>query len=133
KDDAARAGQQLAAAQAEVAKWTAAQVNVSLYATRKTLAERKIDCEKTVEAARAASAELDKTRADLAAAENSIADAPERIKARENGVAEATQAIEAANAAVTAAAARMAEKQTITQLAGDFVDKLKTEFAKSPD
>ena len=124
---------ELTAANAELAKWNAATVNVSLYAARKELADRMADEAKAVEDAHEASAELDKARADLAAAQKALADAPQNIKAKEDAITQAHQAMDKANAAVGAAKETVAHKEALIPPATDFSANLAAESGKLPD
>jgi len=133
KHDAGEIDRDLAFAKADLSKWNAARMNVSLYAARKELADRQADEARAVGAAQDASSELDKTKADLAAAEKVLADAPARIKAKEDAIAQAHQAMDKANAAVAAANDVVTHKQALIQPATDFSANIATEAGKAPD
>lgn len=102
----------LALAKSAEAKWKAAQVNIAVHAARDEQAARQAELDKAVDAAKQASAELDKARADLGTLQTALAAAPERIKELEKVVVTASNAIPAANAAAASAQAALQKLQT---------------------
>jgi hypothetical protein len=113
----------LAQAKGDLLKWKAAQVNVTLYAARKTLED----------AAHEASAELDKAHADLAATEKGLAQGPDRIIAGAQAIAQAHAMLDKANTDAAAAKDVVTHKELLLQASADFAAKLAAESTQTPD
>jgi hypothetical protein len=133
KLDAGQIDRDLAAATSDELKWKAAELNITLLAAKKDLADRQADRAKAVDAAHLVSADLDKANADLAAAEKALADSPALIKAREDAIEQAQQAIDKANAVAGAAKVLVAHKESLIAPASAQADALAAEAVQTPD
>jgi hypothetical protein len=133
KGDLEEIDHELAVVKGDLLKWKAAQVNVSLFAARKELAERQAEEAQAVAVAHDASAELDKARAEFAAAEKALSEAPGRIKAGEQAITQARSVLDKANSDATTAKQVIAHKESLIQPAVDFASKLAAESAESSD
>jgi len=133
KHDAEAIERDLGLAKGDLAKWKAAQINVTLYAARKELADRQADSARAVAGAQEASVELDKAKADLSSARKALGEAPERIKAKEQGIVQAHAAMDKANADAAIAKEAIAHKETLIPPATDFATRLATEAGQAAD
>ncbi|HWB59145.1 MAG TPA: c-type cytochrome domain-containing protein, partial [Chthoniobacteraceae bacterium] len=130
--DAQQIDHDLAAAKADEFKWKAAQVNITLFAAKKQLADAKAAREIAIDAAHQASAELDKANADIAAAEKALADSPQTIKSKQDAITAAQHSLDAANTATAAAKETAAHKESLIAPAAAQSDALRDEALDSP-
>ena len=105
-----QSGAQIAAAQAELAKWRNAEILQHVHNARRLLAEKQALYENSVQAAKDAPLSVDRARSELAEAEKMAAEAPAKLKEKESLFAQAQQADAAQRAIVDAAEAAVAEK-----------------------
>jgi hypothetical protein len=103
--------ERLAAAQAGLDKWRAAQVLQGVHNARQLLADKKAAYENSVQAAKDAPLAVQRARGDLAAAQKTTAESPARLKEKEAIVAQARQELNSKQAAVETARALVKEKE----------------------
>jgi len=101
----------LAGAQAELEKWRGAQVLQGVHNARQLVADKQAVYENSVQAAKDAPLAVERVRSDLAAAQQTTAEAPAKLKEKEALFAQAQQEMAATTAAVDAARAALDEKQ----------------------
>ena len=133
KRDARQIDHDLAAATSDDFKWKAAQVNITLLAAKKDLADREADRQKAIDIAHAATADLDKANADIATAEKALADSPQTIKAKQDAIAQSQQALDKANTVDTTAKDAAARKESLIAPASAQADTLVAEALGDPD
>src|SRR4030095_7740660 len=101
---------QIAALNKDLSRWKLAQVFQTVHNSRRTLAEKQAQYDGLVQAAKEAFVPVEKTKADLAAAEKTVADAPADFKAKEAAIAEARAALDPIVKTVSTAAATIPDK-----------------------
>jgi chromosome segregation ATPase len=110
--DAANA--QIAAAKANVERWTRAQSFMVVHRAHESFTEKKTRHEDLVATAASALQPFEQTRAQISNLEKSTAEAPEKIKQSEVALVQATQARDAATKALADAQAAVAAKEMAT-------------------
>ncbi len=130
---AAAAATTLATAQAELSKWQAASVNVTLLGAKQALADRTAEHAALAEALKQADDALAKASAEATATEKLIAESPARIAAINETLVQSRAAMSLATKTSELMAATLAERGAIAKLSADVVVKLRESAAKSPD
>ncbi len=102
----------IAAAQASLDKWRAAQVLQGVHNARQLVADKQAAYENSVQAAKDAPLAVERARSDLAAAQKATTEAPAKLKEKEALVAQAQQEMAAKQSAVEAAQSAVKEKET---------------------
>ena len=102
----------VATKQAELDKWSAAQVLQSVHNARLLLADKQADYESLLQAAKDAPLAVERARSDLAAAQKTVVEAPPKLKDKEMFLAQAQQELAAKQAAVETARILVKEKET---------------------
>ena len=102
----------VAAAQASLDKWRAAQVLQGVHNARQLVAEKQAAYDSSVQAAKDAPLAVERARSDLAAAQKATTEAPAKLKEKEAFFAQAQQEMAAKQSAVEAAQTAVKEKET---------------------
>ncbi|HZJ15425.1 MAG TPA: c-type cytochrome domain-containing protein [Chthoniobacteraceae bacterium] len=105
-----QASAQIAALNKDLGRWKLAQVFQTVHNSRRVLAEKQAQYDGLVQAAKEAFAPVEKTNADITAAEKTVADAPADLKAKEAAIAEARAALDPIVKTVSTAEATIADK-----------------------
>jgi chromosome segregation ATPase len=92
---------QVLASRAETERWTRAQVFMTVHKARETYAEKKARHEDLVQTAKDAFVPVERAKAQIAALEKSVAEAPAKLKEAEAQLAQAMQTRDTARQAVT--------------------------------
>ncbi len=106
-----QANAQIATANAELGRWKLAQIFQTVHNSKRTLADKQAQYDGFVEAAKTALAPVDKTKADISAAEKAIADAPAQLTEKETLAAQTRATAEPLSKAIGAAEAALTEKE----------------------
>ena len=106
-----QAGAQIVAANAELGRWKLAQIFQTVHNSRRALAEMQAQYDGLVQAAKDALSPIEKAKAEIAAAEKAVADAPAQLKEKETLLAQARAAVEPMSKAIGAAEAAVMEKE----------------------
>jgi WD40 repeat protein len=123
----------LASARAQLAKWQAATVNVSLVAAKQELAKLTAEQAKLLDASKQADAAQAKVSGDVAAMEKLIAEGPARIAALTAHVATSRDALAIATKSTELLSAALAERTGLAGQSADLLARLRDAAAKSPD
>lgn len=106
-----QANAQIAAATAELSRWKLAQVFQTVHNSKRTLAEKQAQYDGLLLAAKTAFDPVEKAKADIAAWEKALAEAPAKLKEKETLLADARAAAEPMNKAIGSTEAALAEKE----------------------
>ena len=101
----------VAAAQAGLDKWRAAQVLQGVHNARQLVADKQAAHDSFVQAAKDAPLTVERARSDIAAAQKTAAEAPAKLKEQEALLAQAQQEATAQQSAVEAAQTAMKERE----------------------
>ncbi|MFO0985146.1 MAG: c-type cytochrome domain-containing protein [Planctomycetota bacterium] len=122
--DAAAIDHDIAAARAAIARWQAAQFNVTVHAARSELAALESECEQQARAVDAAQVKLAQAEQDRASTAQLIATAPQRIEDRQKRIGEAQAAVAAVRAEQKQAEGVVAAREAMQAQANDLATKL---------
>ena len=106
-----QANSQIAAANAELGRWKLAQVFQTVHNSKRALADKQAQFEGLVQAAKDAFLPVEQMKAEIAAAEKAVAEAPAQLQEKETLLAQARATSEPLSKAVGSAEAAVVEKE----------------------
>jgi len=109
----------IAAAKADAERWKVAQVLQNAHNAHDALIDKQAQYEQLVQSVKDAPQAIERAKADLAAAQKTVADAPAKIQENEKAVVQAHEALDSAQKALAVAEDAIKEKEKAAQAVMD--------------